>query len=34
MEDYERYHPGYDEYIVDADDIWHDPYALIALISA
>ena len=34
MEDYERYHPGYDEYLVDADDIWHDPYALIALISA
>ena len=34
MEDYERYHPGYDEYIVDADDIWHDPYALISLISA
>lgn len=34
MEDYERYHPGHDEYIVDADEIWHDPYALIALISA
>lgn len=34
MEDYERYHPGHDEYIVDADEIWHDPYALIALIFA
>ncbi len=34
MEDYERYHPGHDEYIVDADEIWHDPYALISLISA
>ncbi len=31
---YERYHRGYDEYIIEADDIWHDPYALISLISA
>ena len=31
---YERYHPGYDEYHVDADEIWHDPYVLIAIISA
>ena len=31
---YEQYHPGYDEYIVDADEIWHDPYVLIAIISA
>ena len=31
---YERYHPGYDEYIIEADEIWHDPYALIAIISA
>jgi len=36
LERYERYHPGYDEYIIEADtdDIWHDPYALIAIISA
>lgn len=31
---YEQYHPGYDEYHVDQDEIWHDPYALIAIISA
>ena len=36
LERYERYHPGYDEYVVEADtgDIWHDPYALISIISA
>ena len=34
MDHYERYHPGYDEYIVKADEIWHDPYVLIAIISA
>ena len=34
MDHYERYHPGYDEYVVDAQEIWHDPYALIAIISA
>ncbi len=34
MENYERYHPGYDEYHVDADEIWHNPYVLIAIISA
>lgn len=34
LDQYERYHPGYDEYIVDADEIWHDPYVLIAIISA
>ena len=34
MDHYERYHPGYDEYHVDADEIWHDPYVLIAIISA
>lgn len=31
---YEDYHPGYDHYGDKLDDIWHDPYALIALISA
>ena len=34
MDHYECYHPGYDEYHVDADEIWHDPYVLIAIISA
>ena len=34
MDHYEQYHPGYDEYIVEADEIWHDPYVLIAIISA
>ena len=34
MEHYARYHPGHDEYIVQAQDIWHDPHALIAIISA
>ncbi len=29
MEHYARYHPGHDEYIVQAQDIWHDPHALI-----
>ena len=34
MDRYEQYHPVYDEYHVDADEIWHDPYVLIAIISA
>lgn len=34
MDRYEQYHPGYNEYHVDADEIWHDPYVLIAIISA
>ena len=34
MDHYERYHPGYDHYSVDYQEIWHDPYALIAIISA
>ena len=34
MDHYERYHPGYDEYHVDAQEIWHAPYVLIAIISA
>ena len=29
-----KYHPGCDEYYVTADKLWHDPYALISLISA
>ena len=34
LEHYDQYHPGYDEYYVDADEIGHDPYVLIAIISA
>lgn len=34
MENYAAYHPEYDECIVEAQEIWHDPYALISLISA
>ena len=36
LERYKRYHPGYDEYLIEADTskIWHDPYALISIISA
>lgn len=34
MDHYSRFHPGYDEYNVDAAEIWHDPYVLIAIISA
>lgn len=31
---YTRYHPEYDEAVIDQQSIWHDPYALMALISA
>ncbi len=31
---YEVFHPGYDEYRVTAQEIWHDPYVLLAIISA
>lgn len=34
MMHYDRDHPEYDEVLVDADEIWHDPYVLIAIISA
>ncbi len=34
MEHYAQYHPGYDEYRINADEIWHDPYVLMAIISA
>ena len=30
----DRFYPDCDEYIVNAQEIWHDPYALISLISA
>jgi len=31
---YETLHPGYDEYRYDIDEIGHDPYVLISLLSA
>lgn len=34
MDHYDLDHPEYDEVNVDADEIWHDPYVLIAIISA
>lgn len=34
MSNYARNHPEYDEVQVDADEIWHDPYVLMAIISA
>ena len=34
LDHYEARHPGCDEYNVKAQEIWHDPYVLLALISA
>ena len=34
LDHYEARHPGCDEYNVKAQEIWHDPYALCAIISA
>lgn len=34
LNNYVRYHPEYDEAQVTQQEIWHDPYALMALISA
>ena len=34
LDHYAQLHPEYDEVTVDADEIWHDPYVLIAIISA
>ena len=34
MDHYMDVHPGYDEYYVEQDEIWHNPYVLIAIISA
>lgn len=34
LDNYPSFHPGYDEYEYDLDEIWHDPHALISLISA
>lgn len=34
LDNYEFYHPGYDEYRFDLDEIGHDPYVLISILSA
>lgn len=34
LDNYESYHPGYDEYRFDLDGIGHDPYVLISILSA
>lgn len=34
LDNYESYHPGYDEYHFDLDEIGHDPYVLISILSA
>ena len=34
LDNYESYHPGYDEYRFDLDEIEHDPYVLISILSA
>ncbi len=34
LNNYETLHPGYDEYIFDLDDISHDPFVLISIITA
>ena len=33
LDNYPALHPGYDEYIFELDDIGHDPYVLIALLT-
>ena len=34
LDNYETLHPGYDEYNFDLDEIGHDPYVLISILSA
>ena len=34
LDHYETLHSGYDEYHYDLDEIWHDPYVLISILSA
>jgi len=34
LNNFESYYPGYDEYNFDLDDIEHDPYVLISILSA
>ena len=34
LDNYESLHPGYDEYCFDLDEIEHDPYVLISILTA
>jgi len=34
LDNYEALNPGYDEYRFELDEIWHDPYVLISMLSA
>ena len=34
LDHYEALHPGYDEYRFDLDEIEHDPYVLISILTA
>lgn len=34
LDHYESLHSGYDEYHYDLDEIWHDPYVLISILTA
>ena len=34
LDNFESYYPGYDEYSFDLDDIEHDPYVLVSILSA
>ena len=34
LDNYESLHPGYDEYRFDLDDIEHDPYVLLSILTA
>ncbi len=34
VDNYETLHSGYDEYCYNVDEIWHDPYVLISIITA
>jgi len=34
LDNFEALNPGYDEYHYELDEIWHDPYVLISILSA
>ena len=34
LDNYEALHPGYDEYVFHLDEIWHDPYVLMSILSS
>ena len=34
LDNYELLNPGYDEYIFELDEIWHDPYVLMSILGA